>query len=96
VLPLRETSVSLGLSILVLMGSCAGSPENSGKHGAGTDPAVKHRILAQHVRPEEEFPRLRFFDSGLVSLNDRCPVRRTKLSTKMPAMYVNGRPIGFC
>ena len=54
------------------------------------------QILAEYVDSQEEFPKLRFYDSGLVSMNDRCPVRRTRLSAKMPAAYVNGRPIGFC
>jgi len=40
-------------------------------------------------------PRVRYADS-LVSLNDRCIVRMTKLSRKTRPVYVNGRPIGFC
>jgi hypothetical protein len=42
-----------------------------------------------------DFPRLRFAD-GQVSLNDRCMVRQVKLNPKLPAIYVNGRPVGFC
>ncbi len=45
---------------------------------------------------EDSFPRIRYFDTGLVSLNDRCPVRKTPLNPKMPPVYVNGLPIGFC
>ena len=41
------------------------------------------------------FPHLRFED-GAISLNDRCPVRRVKLNRKMPPVFVNGRPVGFC
>lgn len=41
------------------------------------------------------FPHLRFSDST-VSLNDRCPVRKVPLNRRLPAMLVNGRPIGFC
>ena len=44
---------------------------------------------------EEEFPVLQFADS-LYSLNDRCIVRLRKLNARMPAVYVNGLPIGFC
>ena len=44
---------------------------------------------------DEKFPRLRFAD-GQISLNDRCPVRHVKLYPKMPPVYVNGKPIGFC
>jgi len=39
---------------------------------------------------------LKYFDSGMVTLNDRCPVLKTALNPKMEAVYVNGRPIGFC
>lgn len=47
------------------------------------------------IEPEAEFPRIRFAD-GQVSLNDRCPVRKVKLNRRMPPIYVNGKPIGFC
>jgi len=42
-----------------------------------------------------EFPRIIFAD-GQVSKNDRCMVRMSKLNRKMPPMYVNGKPVGFC
>ena len=38
---------------------------------------------------------MRFAD-GQVSLNDQCPVRKRGLNLRMPAVYVNGAPIGFC
>jgi hypothetical protein len=31
-----------------------------------------------------------------VTANDRCPVRKSRLNTKMPPVWVNGRAIGFC
>jgi hypothetical protein len=31
-----------------------------------------------------------------VTVNDRCPVRKVRLSLRLPALYVNGRPVGFC
>lgn len=40
-------------------------------------------------------PRVRFAD-GQVSVNDRCPVRQVKLNRRMPPLYVNGHPVGFC
>ena len=43
----------------------------------------------------EEFPRIRFADSR-VSVNDRCPVTKKKLNPRIDALYVNGRPVGFC
>lgn len=42
-----------------------------------------------------DFPRLVFAD-GQTSMNDRCMVRMVKLNRKMPPIYVNGRPVGFC
>jgi hypothetical protein len=41
------------------------------------------------------FPRLKYADS-LISLNDRCIVRKAKLNPKVRPVYVNWRPVGFC
>lgn len=38
---------------------------------------------------------MRFAD-GQVSLNDHCPVRKRALNLRLPPVYVNGAPIGFC
>ncbi|MFQ5599673.1 MAG: hypothetical protein ACE5G2_03875 [Candidatus Krumholzibacteriia bacterium] len=52
---------------------------------------------AQRYVPSDDpaFPRIQYEDS-LVSLNDRCIVRLMKLTRKLPPIYVNGLPIGFC
>ena len=52
---------------------------------------------AQHfvAGSDSTFPRIRYADS-LVSVNDRCLVTQRKLNTKMPPVYVNGVPMGFC
>ncbi len=34
--------------------------------------------------------------SGELTINNRCPVREVKLNKRLPALYVNGRPVGFC
>ena len=44
---------------------------------------------------DAEHPRAKYADS-LVSLNDRCVVRQSKLNLRVPPIYVNGSPIGFC
>jgi len=45
---------------------------------------------------EPASPRVRYLD-GQVSLNDSCAIRRgSKLSRRVPPMYVNGKPVGFC
>lgn len=33
---------------------------------------------------------------GTVTANDTCPVAKRPLNPRMPVVYVNGRPIGFC
>ena len=58
------------------------------------NPAVGYEPLAS-TAPGDTFPRLRYADEA-VSLNDRCPVRKSKLNKRLPAIYVNGMPIGFC
>lgn len=46
--------------------------------------------------PDATPSRLLYPDSGLHSLNDRCPVTGTALNPSIEPLYVNGRPIGFC
>lgn len=41
------------------------------------------------------FPHLKL-DDGQMTLNDRCPVRKVGLNRRLPVLFVNGRPIGFC
>lgn len=41
------------------------------------------------------FPHLLMTD-GRITLNDRCPVRKAILNKRLPALFVNGRPLGFC
>lgn len=42
-----------------------------------------------------KFPHLQMVD-GQVTLNDRCPVRKSRLNLRLAAMHVNGMPVGFC
>jgi len=58
--------------------------------------AKKYAELAELISPEDSFPRMRYFESNLVTINDRCAVRKVRLNPKMPAVYVNGQPVGFC
>lgn len=44
---------------------------------------------------DPNLPRVEYADS-LISLNDQCIVRRGSLSPAYKAVYVNGKPIGFC
>ena len=61
---------------------------------AYVDPDGSHESLSVDTL-RNAFPHMRFAD-GQVSLNDRCPVRRAVLNLRLPGLYVNGKPIGFC
>lgn len=69
--------------------ACSGQKEEAA-------PAVSHQVFGEYIQPEDSFPKLRYLETGLVSLNDRCAVRKVRLNSKMPPVYVNGQPIGFC
>ena len=44
----------------------------------------------------EDRPRLRYLD-GQLSRNDTCFIRiGNKLNKKVPPLYINGAPVGFC
>ncbi len=52
--------------------------------------------FAEFVSPADSLPHMRYLADGLVTMNDRCPVRKVRLNPMMGASYVNGRPVGFC
>ena len=58
-------------------------------------PKVEYEILAEFVE-EDSLSPLRYLTDGLVTVNDRCPVRLVLLNRRMEPAYVNGRPVGFC
>jgi hypothetical protein len=60
------------------------------------EPEKEYVAFGEYVSLEDTLPRVRYFEDGLVSINDRCAVRKVKLNPKMPAVYVNGQPVGFC
>jgi hypothetical protein len=81
--------------------SCGGSdePSRSGTRSEAVDSSAamtEHVVFADYVNPRDSLPHLRYRESGIVSINDRCAVRRVKLNPKMPPAWVNGRPVGFC
>jgi len=52
--------------------------------------------IAYVLAPQPGFPRVRYLD-GQLSLNESCAIRvENKLNRKIPPVYVNGQPIGFC
>jgi len=63
---------------------------------AQDDKPQENMIQGEFVAPADSFPRVRYFESDKITLNDRCPVRKVPLNPKMTPVYVNGLPIGFC
>ncbi len=49
----------------------------------------------EFVPADAALPRLRWPD-GSLSVNDRCPVTKTRLARDIAPLFVNGRPVGFC
>ena len=91
-------SISRGLRVLLpglalWAGAAFAQP---GEQPAAVETKPAPPPLATFVAPTDSLPRLRYLADGLVTLNDRCPVRKVKLNPRMQAAYVNGRPIGFC
>ena len=77
------TPVFLALSACMTFAACAGRlPAEEGVYQVnGTN---------------SEHSRLRYLD-GHVSANETCMIRvENALNPKIPPMYVNGRPMGFC
>ena len=72
--------------------------EQAEKPQAETKPMVEkqYMVMGEYANAQDSLPRLRYFDGEQISLNDRCAVRKVKLNPKMPPIYVNGQPVGFC
>ncbi len=80
---------SIAVCVAAAAVACSGDKKESA-------PEPMHVVFGEFIQPEDSFPKLRYFEGGLVSPNDRCAVRKVRLNPKMPPVYVNGRPIGFC
>jgi hypothetical protein len=85
-MPMRWRAILLTALVAVALSTCSKKSKDD-KHN--------YVELAEVISPEDSFPRLRYFDSKLVTINDRCAVRKSS-EPKMPAVYVNGQPVGFC
>ncbi len=84
-----QVNRSIAVLIAVAALACA-------KDEQATEPPRNLIVFGEYIQPEDSFPKIRYFEAGLVSPNDRCAVRKVRLNVKMPPVYVNGRPIGFC
>ncbi|MCB9898629.1 MAG: hypothetical protein H6825_11555 [Planctomycetes bacterium] len=82
----RRPALALVLSAVAALCACAG-PSAMELRGDG--------VFAV-PGADEAHPRLRYVD-GQVSRNDSCMMRLGNgLNPKVPPMYVNGEPLGFC
>lgn len=90
----------IGLAGIAQLACSGGGDGQTADTPAAEDPTpVEHVVFGEYVNPEDSLPSIRYFEpggAGLVSLNNRCPVRKVRLNKKMPPVYVNGRPVGFC
>lgn len=94
--PSRGALAALSLILPALVGCSHGPPAPiaDNRAVAYVDPDGSHE-LASIDTLRNRFPHLKFAD-GQISLNDRCPVRQVPLNIRLPGLYVNGKPIGFC
>ncbi len=98
------TLVAAAIALIAGVGAC-GRGRDANQSASDGGAADKSRATPARVVPDTstiayddssaEFPHVHFGD-GQLSLNDRCIVRQAKLNRRMPPIYVNGQPIGFC
>jgi len=92
---MRKTAVFLVAAVVVagaLTLACSKKKEQAQEKG----PEKDYMVMGEFVTPEDTLPRIRYYEDAQVSINDRCAVRKVKLNVKMPPLYVNGQPVGFC
>jgi hypothetical protein len=84
----------IGVGALAIAFGCGGESKKTEETREAT--REEHVAVAEYVNPEDSLPHLRYFDGDQVSVNNLCAVRKVRLNPKMPPVYVNGRPVGFC
>jgi hypothetical protein len=63
--------------------------------GADKVEILDDSVMATYVDSTLELSPL-VYSLGGETLNDRCPVRLVRLNRRLPAIYVNTHPVGFC
>jgi hypothetical protein len=87
---MQRIALALGLVSACLVPGCQGDRP--------VDPRARFPIPVQgasYDRPDAELPRLEFPD-GTRTENDRCMILERKLNPKIPPIWVNDTPVGFC
>ena len=90
-------AIATSIFALTIMYGCAGQKQ---VEAPDSIPAMYVDADGTHESMQRDtlrnaFPHLKMSD-GRISLNDRCPVRKVPLNRRLPALFVNGAPIGFC
>lgn len=88
--------ICVSLILLGLLDSCASRDRAvvSGMPVAYVDADCSHETQAIDTL-HNRLPHLKYTD-GRLSANDQCPVAKAPLNLRLHALFVNGRPIGFC
>ena len=89
-------TVMLWMAVAVLFG-CQSKTEiaiNDNNPVAYVDADGSHQSDSRDTT-RNRFPHLLLGD-GRITLNDRCPVTKASLNSRLPVLFVNGLPIGFC
>jgi len=93
----QRTSRMLALTaVIVVVGFACTKKAKEEVTDQATDAKVEYIAVGEYINPQDSLPRIRYFEGNQVSLNDRCAVRKVRLNDKMPPVYVNGQPVGFC
>lgn len=94
---MKRAAVIRAALLAGLATGCGGAPSGDRGREAGVPVAVPDAPPVGYVGADagDGHRPLRFAD-GQVSLNDQCPVRKRGLNLRMPPVFVNGAPIGFC
>jgi hypothetical protein len=89
--------ITIAIAALALWTGCCGAAAAQEPAAAAAEPKKPEPpAVAEFISPADSLPYLRYLADGLVTLNDRCPIRKVRLNPRMNAAYVNGRPVGFC
>jgi hypothetical protein len=84
--------IALAMVVFALGSACSKKKEQAKE----MMPAKDYMVMGEYVNEQDSLPHLRYFEGQQVSVNNSCAVRHTKLNPKMPPIYVNGQPVGFC
>jgi hypothetical protein len=88
--------LATALPVAFLVVACSGGAQKAEQAESAPEKKKEYVVLADFVSEADSLAHLRFRESGLVSVNDRCAVRLVRLNPRMSPVWVNGRPVGFC